>query len=262
MRLQIRPLLLFSCSIGIALLAASPAYATFVYSDNPFVSSDYTFDNVQETTATADPEPLFGNDTTAVPAIGTNQLLFSPPSFISSSVGGPAADQTASLLEMDIVANAVATPIQSVRIDEFGDTTLDGTSASTGSFASIAGNIRITHVDGVAITALTVPIPVDQIFFASAADNGTTGWSLTSTVDVQQALLDNAIPFTWGATTVEVNLDNTLSAFSEGGDFSALIQKNGVIVTVPEPSTLGLMGLGVLGAALSGRRSRTRSYRH
>jgi hypothetical protein len=260
MNLSARTLLL-ACSLMIALLGASPAFATFQYTGDPFVGSNFTFDNVQETTQLAvdptDPEPLWGDNGANAPAVAGDQLFFSPPAFTSSSTNGVgtigATDNTLSLLEMDIISNAIGTPINAVRIDEFGDSIIiGGLDASTGTFASISGVLTVHEINGVAVPAQSINIAAGiQVFFAAPGNIGANPWQLTAIIDVA-----SVAP---GATRVSLDLNNTLSA-SSVVDSTAIIQKktaNGVIITpIPEPSSLALIAFGLFGAVLSGRHPR------
>jgi hypothetical protein len=60
-----------------------------------------------------------------------------------------------------------------------------------------------------------------------------------------------------GATRLTIALDNDLQAYSfDGLGYSATISKDSLSISLPEPTSLSLMALGLLGAVVSGRRSR------
>jgi hypothetical protein len=254
-------LLPFVCSVGIALLGASPAFATFSYSGDPFVSPNYTFNNVQETTDivtySGDPEPLFGDDGANAPTTVGDSLLFDPlAAFSATSIngtgpdGGGTFDGTHSTLNLEITANAIGTPIDTITITETGTMSIVGAGAfGTGSWATLGGgNVKVTHQGGVAILAVDIPIPVDDFFLFNVDTNGNVAWQLTSVIDV-----NSVVP---GATRVEIALNNQLEAYSDGPGYSATLSKDSLSISLPEPTTVSLMALGLLGAVFCGRRSR------
>lgn len=250
-----RRLLLFVSSIGIAVMGASPALATFTYTTDPYDGGgDFTFENVDETTNSAgDPEPLYGNDTTNLPQAVGNLLDFDPLAAFASSASSGGNDSTASQLKLDIVANAVGTPIDTITITESGTYSVDASLGGTGIFVSIGGVATINERFSDAGFNTQVPggIPVDQ-FVVFSADSGT--WTLTSVIDVGAYLL--GLDGVSDAQRVSISLDNSLSSFSEGFGSDASIQKTNVRISLPEPTTFGLMALGLFGAAFGGRRSR------
>ena len=78
-------------------------------------------------------------------------------------------------------------------------------------------------------------------------------------VDVGQELTDAGINFTFGATKLNVALDNTLTAIAQANGYTAFIAKkdfDGLTVTsnIPEPTRLVLVGVLAMTAAAVRRR--------
>jgi hypothetical protein len=254
MKTRSRALLLGLSSVLVLLLAAPSAFATTTYPD--YFGSDVDFTGIQETTTT-DPEPdcCFN----APVGIG-NQLLFFPTQFSASAAGMGGFDQTSSQLQLMFASNDPLFYLEQMNITEFGDADLTGTgTAATYTFAGLSGFVTVTE-DKDGPLAMPVVIPFTGIFdpsdtLALPGDSGTTIWSATAAIDIAAY-----VPF---ATKAFLSYDNNLYAFSEDGT-SAMIQKkvvNGpaiIIEVVPEPATFALVGAGLLGLALQGRR-RTRN---
>ncbi len=239
-------LLIRTLAVGCLLLVAAPAFATEIYGD--YFGTTVNFLGVQETTNTpGDPEPLF-----EAPVHIGDQLLFFPSNFVAQSAGG-GVDTTAALLEMDLQA-VTGTYIEMIHLTEAGDTFLAGAgTASTGTFVGLSGVVTVLGADdpgdvGQLINFVGI---FDQDTFDLTNDAGATAWLGSIDIDVAAAVPN--------VTLAHLQIDNFLFAASEATT-SALIQKKAsgaLIITVPEPTSLALMGLGVLGAAVIGRR-RTR----
>jgi hypothetical protein len=230
--------------LGCSLLFAAPAFATTIHGN--YNGSTIDFLGVQETTNSAgDPEPLF-----EAPTVIGDSLFFSPSSFLATASGG-GLDQTAALLEMTLSA----TPgnfIETITITEAGDTFLAGGAgtATTGTFVGMSGVITVTQVNGAPIAPVFINYTgvFDQDTFALQADAGSSSWLGVASIDVA-----SIVP---NATQAIFDLDNLLFANSEAGT-TALIQKkvsNALVISLPEPTTAALLGLGLLGAAAIGRR--------
>lgn len=83
-------------------------------------------------------------------------------------------------------------------------------------------------------------------------------WNGSLNFDVAQALRDNG--YSGYATKVLFSLDNSLLSLSDENTLDAYIAKKGVTlttttVTVPEPGTLILLAMGVLGLGLWRRKN-------
>ena len=234
--------------IGCSLLAAAPAFGTTVHGN--FVGTTVDFNGVQETTQLAldptDPEPLW-----EAPIVIGDSLFFSPTAFTAAANGAFGFDGTSSLLEM--VISATSGTISTINITEAGDTILGGAgTAATSTNVGLSGIATVVEQGGLPIAPVQIPwaATFSQDTFTLPGDAGATAWIGSISIDVA-----SVVP---NATEVILDIDNTLFAFSEAGT-AALIQKkttDGLIITVPEPATFALLGLGLLSAAASGRRRR------
>lgn len=238
-----RTLLLLGCTLLLAVVAG-PAFATTVHGDYPGSTIDFL--GVQETTnSDGDPEPLFEE-----PTVVGNSLYFFPSNFVAQSNGGDGPDTTAALLEMTL-QSTMSTYIETIEISEFGDTDLAGGAgtASTGAFVGMSGVVTILSATTPGPwTPINFVATFDQDTFALPGDAGTSSFAGLASIDVA-----SAVP---GVTQAFLQIDNFLFASSEGGT-SSYIQKKvdgALVITVPEPTSLALVGLGLLGAALAGRR--------
>jgi hypothetical protein len=182
-----------------------------------------------------------------------------PTSFSSSATNGT-ADSTGGQLNFAVkgTTNSLQTVgIDSISISDAGDYTLSGIGTSaTKAQAGAIMRVTVTEVDGVAITPVNL-IPVNSsVSFNLAANSGIVQpWSLGLSMNIDAQLTNLNIPFTVGATKLEVVIDNDLSTLSESSSL-AFIAKKGFRVNlvpdnriVPEPSMLGLAGLAILALA-------------
>jgi hypothetical protein len=195
-----------------------------------------------------------------------DSIDFDPVGFSASATGASGVDLTDGNLAFDIAAKPTHA-IKTVQFTESGDTTLAGFGTDA-TFTSVTTNIflDIKEVDGVGINAInystTMTFSPSGGNYGLATDGGggplfNSGWTGVSTIDIEQILIDNGIPFTLGATLVSVNMDNTLTALSENGTSSLIAKKDadGVTITViPEPSSAVLALLGTLALGLIRRR--------
>jgi hypothetical protein len=242
--------------------AAQSALATTAYPD--YFGPGVSFTGIQETSTFGDPEPIFG-----APTGSGNQLLFFPTNFTASTNGLNGFDQIGSQLQALITATSPGMTIDTILIDEFGDSTLTGPTGTgaTGAFASMAGFITVLEVLGVPVAPTVIGFNAGGLLngsftpghlgvtgLALPGDAGTTLWSGSVSVDVA-AIVPNA-------TKVMLSFDNDLMAYTEGVANTAKIQKKvvdgpAIIITViPEPGTAALLGLGLLALSLRARGKR------
>jgi hypothetical protein len=233
------------------LVLPTPALATVTCGAGSFSGTDVDFTGVQETATTADPEPLFCSG--AISVAGNTLTLF-PTNFSAIASGLAGFDQTGSNLQA-VIQSTSALTIDQLLITEFGDTDLSGTgTASTGHFLQMSGTVTVEEAFGAPITpevinwsgiftkappdpdagdpAETLGLPTDQ---------DVTIWKGSALIDVAAV-----VP---GASKVTLAFNNKLTAFSETGTTATVQKKVGgpiSITVIPEPTTLALLGGGVL----------------
>lgn len=219
--------------------------------------TDVMYLNISEDTR-EEPEALFG-----APDIVGNTMDFDPLSFTaeaSSSTGTNESDITDGQLNFTIMSNEASFPIEQVIINESGDYTLAGLGSAQAT-ASVSAPVQyaITHVNGVILGA---PISGNaNLAFSPTGGSyvlpGDAGtgiiWNGNLTLDITAILAAEMVD--GHATKIEFALDNTLSvAAADGGSAFIAKKDSGVKVMIPEPSSLSLLGLGLLMALRSLRR--------
>ncbi len=203
-------------------------------------------------------------------SISGNAIDFNPMNFEASSTGN-ASQITDSQLNFMVVGMS-GNVIDNLQFSEAGDTTLFAF-APDNAFTSVTADI---FVDVVALDGVPVGFPVNitgsMTFTPSGGDfqigvdgspSFNTIWSGSVLIDLESELalqgIDKGVDYSFGATKLNVAIDNTLTAASSGGG-SAFIKKkdfDGLTVTsnVPEPTSLLLAALGlVAGVAVRRRR--------
>ncbi len=210
---------------------------------------------------------LFGAPT----AVTGDSIDFDPMGFQAKSdaTTGHAADITDGQLNFMVQAKELSV-IENIKFLERGDTTLAGIGTdftSTAVFANIF--VDVIEIDGAPAPG-AINLTTSMVFTPSDGDYGlltdggggpvfNTAWSGEGMIDINAELDLLGIPYTFGATKVNVAIDNTLVATSENGN-SSFIQKkdaDGVTITtnIPEPTTALLLLSGLLAGVASRRRS-------
>jgi hypothetical protein len=219
--------------------------------------------NVTEDSGASEALPLFGP-----PTVTGNSIDFNPIGFDASS-SGAGSDLTVSNLVFQITAKS-GSRIDTVTMSEGGDVTLAGNVApgSMGTAAAVfaSGVLDIHEVDFVGINHISVPFsmtfnPSGGTYFLGTDGGGgpifNTQWTGSVTLDIDAILTANGIA--GDATKVSIDLNNSLAAVSQTGT-SAVIEKKdfgGLTIHVagstaipgpiPEPASLMLAGVGVMG---------------
>lgn len=164
--------------------------------------------------------------------VGGQSFVFFPSAFRAQSTNG-GASIVSDRLQVTLEANAGFT-FDQVTIQEFGD------------YGVVNGG-SVTANAAMFVTDLNRPLGGDnprtdnQTFTTNA--NGLGNWSVQA-----QTLLTTWIP---PANRIQIVLNNNLIAISNGQGSVAFIEKKvaGIIITVPTPGSMALLGLGGLVAA-------------
>ena len=223
---------------------ASPVSADmFSYGD--FTGNTVMYLDVREDTRDT-PNPLFG-----APDIKGDKLDFDPTMFRA----GPISDGSVVVdaqLNFTLMSNSNDAGITDVIIEENGDFTLSGL-GNAEALATVGTNVNFTvlEIDGLP-APLGLPDGSAMMMFSPDAagqfsldDEGISTaapWSGMLNLDIAAFLASNNVGGT--ATKIEFAIDNTLTAAAANGGSAFIAKKdfNGVSITVPEPSSLTLLG--------------------
>jgi hypothetical protein len=244
----------------LATLAPVAQAASISYGNFGPVAPGISFLNVTESSGT-DAVPLYG-----APDPFVTGLDFDPTSFVASAAGG-GADITDGQLNYTVMGqknglNVVA--IAGISLFEGGDYTLvgSGTAASQVQAGAILA-VKVTEIDGSPVAPIILTPTNAGIAFNLPANPGIVQpWSLGVSVDIGAQLTSLGVPFVVGATKAEVVINNSLVAISEPSSVAFIAKKEFVIdivpetgeLNVPEPATVGMMGLALCGLGVVSRR--------
>lgn len=233
--------------VSLTLLEVATAWAAPInYGD--FAGQTVSFLQVTESAISAgDATPLFG-----APEVIGDQLDFDPQGFSAVGING-SSDVTAGQLNFTLMSK-FGRAITELAVAEGGDYTLfgNGTAATNVGFSISVPMVTVLEVDRIPISPVALNPSAASGGAALPGNLGTATWSLSSVYDMNAALTAAGVPFVWGATKVEVAVQDMLSANSEPGTIAAIAKKDFVVinastVAIPEPTTpllLALLGGG------------------
>lgn len=186
------------------------------------------------------------------PGINGNELVFSAVNIESQSFGGGFTRGDAQL-DFFVESTVSGFSIDKIQIGEAGESDFDelvipsGGTATTRTEASATLKVDIWEVDGnpysgpdgqIGATFASYSFPVDG--------TGLHLWNGGLEIDVEQLLVDSGYEFVFGATKIEVTVDNLLYAYSEAGTLSTIKKKGAdalsiTTYTIPEPASAVLL---------------------
>ncbi len=247
-------------AIAASLLLSTFAHAASInYGDGPIIPPGVRFERVTESSGT-DPVPLFG-----APDYFRIGMDFDPTSFVAFSTNG-VHDVTDGQLNFT-VDGSVSGPnifaIESLTLSESGDYTLAGVGTSaTMAIAGASIRISVTEIDGVKVegSAIRLSPTSESVEFNLLANRGVVRpWSLRETINISDMLDARNIDYQFGATEIQVVINNQLLALSEANSVATIAKKDFEIEiggdgeTIPEPATVSILALGFAGALMRRR---------
>jgi hypothetical protein len=236
--------------------------ATINYGNSPVIPPGVQFLGIAESSGT-DAVPLYGAPASYFP-VGID---FNPGSFAASGVSG-SGDVTDG--QLNFAAAGTFTPsvkvaINSISINESGDYTLTGIGTiATQVIAGASIHVTVTEIDGVTLTTPVVLAPSNaSLGFNLIANAGVLQpWAMGTTLNIAGQLTSLAIPYTYGATKIDVVIDDNLIALSEASSAAFIAKKDfkvstvNNVVLVPEPVQMSALLLGAAGIMARRRRER------
>lgn len=184
------------------------------------------------------------------PGISGNDLVFSAVNIEAAAFGGNFVRGDA---QLDFFAEAHSGfHIDKVQIGESGDGELaelvvpSGGTATTRAEAKATLIVDILEVDGAPYSGADGTDSGTFASFSMPVDIGVFTWGGSLEVDLDQLLIDAGYSYDFGATKIEVTVDNLLSAYSEA-DTLSVIKKKGAdaltitAVSIPEPASAVLL---------------------
>ena len=229
-------------AIGLVFLlcwAQNTLGATINYGNFGPVAPGITFLDVEES-ATSDPLPLFGPPTPFITG-----LDFDPQNFGATASGGT-FDTTDGQLNVTAKGNVnlpQAVSIDSISVLAGGDYSLIGSGAA-GAQVGVVGFVGVTEIDGVAVSPINLTPSNSSVQFNLPANGGVAQpWNTGFTVNIAAQLTALGIPYVLGATNVNLNINESATAISDGGSFAAISQKDFLLTFASHAgSTLPLLG--------------------
>jgi hypothetical protein len=248
---SIRRALLCACAFVCAGLPSVVRADTFKYGD--FTAASVVFQGVTEASAT-ETSPVYGAPSVYGDAIAYNL----------SGVNVYANRGTFDFLDAQFTTAIAAQSgygIHNVNISEAGDYTLigKGTSDTAVSAKLILASLKVCAVDGATITPVTTSL-IASVDYSLDTKSGSGLWNLDLNVDIDSLLA--AKGYKGKATLVTLTFDNSIYALSESTSVAYLAKKSLEVsagtsgTSVPEPSTLALLGIGGIGLAFGAWRKR------
>lgn len=215
-------------AIGTSVLAFAPAATEAAVMWTPPSGSTANFDYSNGGSSTG----LFGN-----PLVTPNGFVFSPTSFIATSVNGTPAQVNDTLFVTVSIPDNSPNVLQSIDITEIGDYSILTTGA-----VSEQGLLVATILEASDPALIGDPIAVEL--------NTNPNFPVASGQGVWTGALSLDLPP--GVTSVGLVFDNVLQATSAPGSVSFIEKKFAgieILINVPEPTTLAFVagGLGLLG---------------
>ncbi len=200
--------------------------------------------------------PLYGP-----PNLVGNALGFDPTDdFRASPSVGHHGDITDGQLDFTLMADPGAA-VTRLDLTADGVYTLSGTgtSATAVRYRSSITQLNIREIDGVPVSSpLILPgMAVHNSFDLSNGTMNDTPWSSTLSYNVNGALSIAGVAYQFGATKLDVVINNALSSSNEASSFSQ-IQATAfnfvpTTVPIPEPASLSLAGLALWVLAMTRR---------
>jgi hypothetical protein len=246
--------------VFVATAVSSTVWAETINYGN-VTAANVVFGNVTEASLT-NSSAVYGS-----PSVSNNSLYFNLSGVgafnIKAQDGG--FDFIDGQLTTTISANA-GSGIDTVTLRENGDYSLFGTgsAATQASVALSLASLKIDAVNGVGITPIIVSLSSTLTY--NLVDNAGLGslWSITLPVNIDSILAQNGIK--GEATLISLTFDNSIYAYSEITSGAFISKKSAEVdvatSSVPEPSTLALLGVGGIGLAFAAWRKRRAAVRN
>ncbi|HVP27699.1 MAG TPA: PEP-CTERM sorting domain-containing protein [Myxococcota bacterium] len=216
------------------LCATSAEAASITYGD--FTGSTLGYLGVRESSIT-DGVPLYGT-----PTLSGDALLFGAPTYATSAAGGW-ADTTSGTLSFTL--EALSGFLGKISFQEGGRFALTGAVGVPGDAqVQISGLLTVTDFSsGLAGTVYSATLVVSPQGVFALPSSSSGSWTASAGVDLTGL----------GITRAKVVFNNTLQSAAGIGS-SATAAKSLISVNVPEPGTVLLVGAGLAGLGVTGRR--------